>query len=148
MSNYKQIIAAANKKHLSSKQYEAYLALRIRATQDYDLAIIDMQKGKAWRMSTNDIVGLEQRVIITAERLQEADKLLRTLPMSFGVWGKKVELACGSRSQSDSMPDTDAFSGSFFAYAAPAGWRRCGPEAVASALLLAGDRRSGVIAAS
>lgn len=96
MSNYKQIIAAANKKHLSSKQYEAYLALKIRAIQVLDLAKIDLKKGKASRMSTHDIAGLEQKVIIAAEGLREADKLLQILPMSFGVWGKKVALACGS----------------------------------------------------
>lgn len=96
MSNYKQIIAAANKKHLSSKQYEAYLALKIRAIQVLDFAKIDLKKGKASRMSTHDIAGLEQKVIIAAEGLREADKLLQILPMSFGVWGKKVALACGS----------------------------------------------------
>lgn len=46
------------------------------------------------------------------------------------------------------MPDTDAFTDSPFAYATPAGRLRCGPEAVASALLLAGDRRFGEIATS
>lgn len=96
MSNYKQINAAANKKHLSSKQYEAYLALKIRAIQVLDFAKIDLKKGKASRMSTHDIAGLEQKVIIAAEGLREADKLLQILPMSFGVWGKKVALACGS----------------------------------------------------
>lgn len=97
MSNYKQINAAANKKHLSSKQYEAYLALNIRrAIQVLDFAKIDLKKGKASRMSTHDIAGLEQKVIIAAEGLREADKLLQILPMSFGVWGKKVALACGS----------------------------------------------------